>query len=170
MKNITKFNETVNILVKAFLNNTLVSKACTACAVGNIIAHHMGYKVLTQGEFNATPLFNEAWVNKSNNCYIRPSWQNVFMTISDSCQIGIEKVLDKNHFWYNIEADRQISSTGYTWQELAKVEFTFEANQKGMTEEDQMFNGLMAVVDVLAEIHKIDLSVTKEAKEKFVLA
>jgi hypothetical protein len=38
MKNKKLFNETIDILVKAYMNGTLNHLDCTACAVGNIVA------------------------------------------------------------------------------------------------------------------------------------
>jgi hypothetical protein len=82
---------------------------------------------------------------------------------------------DKSWVWpilnieeYIDEAKFEIDSTGYSVKDLAKIEFAFETAQKGNTEDDWMFNGLMAVIDVLAEIHNIDLITVKEAKELFV--
>ena len=38
------FSNTVDILVKAYLNDTLRHCNCYACAVGNIISSAMGYR------------------------------------------------------------------------------------------------------------------------------
>lgn len=44
MKNEKLFYETIDILVKAYLNGTLKNGDCMACAVGNIVAKkHYGH-------------------------------------------------------------------------------------------------------------------------------
>ena len=41
-----RFHETVGILVKAYLNDTLEHTNCHACAVGNMIASKMGISII----------------------------------------------------------------------------------------------------------------------------
>lgn len=65
---------------------------------------------------------------------------------------------------YSGSAKKQIDATGYSWQELARVEYAFESAKKGESADDWMFNGLMAVLDVLADIHGVNLS----AKSSYV--
>jgi hypothetical protein len=62
-------------------------------------------------------------------------------------------------------ADIQVKSTGYTAQQLLQIETAFEkCNGVG----DRMFNGLMAVIEVLDQIHEnTDTQITTSAKERF---
>ena len=60
----------------------------------------------------------------------------------------------------------QAEATGYTIYQLNAIERAFEGVDELAT--DRMFLGLMAVVDVLAEIHGIDLKQREEAKLLFV--
>lgn len=139
------FENTVSILVKAYLNDTLRHENCAACAVGNLIAHSLGAEVGIV-----------TWVLGEEE--IEPAWQNVFCTNPMFPQrISPER--------YLAEAKYQIDATGYSWQDLAKIEASFESITK---REDRMFLGLMAVVDILAEIHQVDLSTAQAAKELFV--
>lgn len=139
---VQKFHETVSILVKAYLNDELRHGDCNACAVGNLIYANLGNKKM--------------W------------WPYVFMT----SRLG-EAVFDESA--YCGDAQIEIDSTGYSPLELARVENAFEVNaiydqfqdQVG-DKDEQMFNGLMAVVDVLADIHGIDLSQKEHAKALFV--
>lgn len=140
------FEKTVDILVKAYLNDTLSHAACTRCAVGNIVEASIG-------NFSASMPFDNGeggW-----------GWSNVFCTEESTKK---QRIFPEN---YIDEAKLQIDSTGYTWQELAKVENAFEL-VNGKTRDQRMFAGLMAVVDVLAEIHNVDLTVREEAKSLFV--
>ena len=65
------------------------------------------------------------------------------------------------------DAREVIDSSGYTIDQLAKIENAFESAPQGNTEEEYMFNGLMAVVEVLAKIHGIDLETKEKAKLQF---
>jgi hypothetical protein len=139
-----KFHHTVGILVKAYLNDTLEHGVCTKCAVGNLV-------------IAAIP---EARIN------LLVGWPEVFVTDLG----GRQSISPEN---YAGEAKEQIDSTGYTWQELALIEAAFESADTDSFNEEKVdiarFNGLMAVVDVLADIHKVDLSVKEEAKALFAI-
>lgn len=138
------FNHSVSVLVKAYLNGTLRHGDCNACAVGNLICASLG----TQ--------------------HRKMFWAYVFAT----CRSG-ERLFDESGYYG--EAKIEIDSTGYTIHELALIENAFEKtalynefqDQVG-DKEGQMFNGLMAVVDVLADIHGIDLTAKEHAKTLFV--
>lgn len=150
-----KFDETVSILVKAYLNNQLEHRICTACAVGNIVAHHLGTKprVLTTGNHGVV----------HDNYYFD---DGTFMTWWNGC-LGEHKPSEQQQL------------TGYTVEELNQIEIAFEFAEGapdfsgGMSKdktmnETWMFNGLMAVVDTLADIHGINLEVKESAKAMFV--
>lgn len=143
------FEKTVDILVKAYLNDTLRHGDCEACAVGNIV-HAAG-----------APRYQSLGL-MPDSC---GAWKGIFYTDSDD---GIQTISDaQTDYFYRLGLN-VIGPTGYEWHELAKVEFAFEMADRGASSEDWMFNGLMAVVDVLAEIHNVDLSVREEAKLLFV--
>lgn len=151
------FNHTVGVLVKAYLNNDLVHGDCSACAVGNIVAEAIGYKY-----YHVRPMH----VSDSGKIKIRgEGWAAVFCTTDKNSQSIVECE-------YVGDAKKQIDATGYTWQELARIELAFEQHNELYTgincEDTAMFNGLIAVVDVLAEIHNIDLETTEKAKALFV--
>lgn len=131
------FENTVDILVKAYLNDTLVHKNC-GCAVHNIIEHHNG------------------------DSY--PFWADVFITYQEYPSMQ----LDRRFYLKNYigDAKSQIDSTGYTPQELSQIEFAFEEYRA----QRDIFGCLMNVVDQLAIIHNVDLSVKESAKQLFVKA
>jgi len=153
---IEKFHHTVNVLVKAYINNTLEHQNCYACAVGNIIADACGYSY-------------------------KPA-KAKYQTIKWSHVPGVYySGVDQPNHWYDFiryqdidDKDRiirEINSTGYSVDELNSIEWAFE-NAPGEFDPDAdwMFNGLMAVVDLLADIHGIDLKAKEEAKALFVKA
>lgn len=143
------FENTVDILVKAYLNDTLRRGQCEKCAVGNIV-HAAGHPMVDWDPDMEMP---------EESC---GNWKAVFFT-SKGYQ---RKFYTTDIEWQNLGL-RMIESTGYTVDQLALVEYTFETSYKGL---DPMFNGLMAVVDVLAEIHGVDLTVKESAKLLFVKA
>lgn len=139
------FDRTVGILVQAYLNDTLEHVNCHACAVGNIIAHEMGIKIIPcdpQIYFK-----HHKWETGS------PEWYNI-----GKCRPCREQEL-----------------TGYTAEELTRIENAFECRDNpellcGTPCDEWMFIGLMQVVNVLAEIHNVDLSAKESAKALFVKA
>jgi hypothetical protein len=62
---------------------------------------------------------------------------------------------------------REINSTGYTISELSQIEKAFENAGWSPNEEEEMFNGLVAVLDVLEEIHGVEPSTATQSKERF---
>lgn len=133
------FEHSVDVLVKAYMNDTLKHGHCMACAVGNLVRDaNPGIKYQEQMKWNSVFATTYCGPNGEINRLIRP--ENLPNAIN------------------------QIESTGYTWEQLSNIEYAFEsASRKG----DWMFNGLLAVVDVLAEIHKVDLSVKESAVKTF---
>lgn len=139
-KNIELYNKTVEILYQAYFDDTLTHGNCQACAVGNMVAANMGIPVR---RFHIGYM-GVSWARGCN------SWHNVFMTETDT---RIQLVRIEN---YSGDAKVQIDSTGYAWHELAAIELAFEKADSGNSEEDHMFNGLVAVLEVLKQIHEID--------------
>lgn len=155
------FEQTLDVLVKAYLNDTLEHANCSACAVGNLVAHAIG----------TAPVLSKHIKNGGRWMFLNgdlTEWQYVF------CSVGFTQQC--NQYAYYGEAQRQIDATGYTWPELARIERAFEErsdrfNMDTQTPEyidQKMFDGLMAVVDVLADIHGISLEKKEEAKLMFV--
>lgn len=148
------FDQTVNVLVQAYLNDTLKHGDCTACAVGNIIAASIDCKMVAPRE-NVRCRFE--WMK--NGVYYEPIWSAVFASNRYGQQLRSPKK-------YRGMYKKQIDITGYDWKELARIEKAFESN-RFFDNDESMFTGLMAVVDVLAEIHGIDLTVKDQAKLLF---
>ena len=150
MKNESLYRKTVDILVQAYMNDTLIHGSCSACAVGNLVSANMGIK------FIRNKRGNPYWEND-----IEPKWDLVHM-YSGSSQLVNPKA-------YENEAKKQIDATGYTWQQTAEIEKAFESAPYGNSDDEWMFNGLMAVIDVLDEIHEVnDSEITKNTKSLFV--
>lgn len=133
------FENTVDILVKAYLNDTLKHGSFCQCAVGNLIQHYLKKPLLDPYKDNI-----DDW---SMSIYNGAVWYSAV-----SC---------KSSAFYKA-ARKQLAPTGYSFQEILKIERAFE---KGYGD---IFNALMLVVDVLADIHGIDLTQKENAKALFV--
>lgn len=149
------FENTVSILVKAYLSDELAHSLCSACAVGNIVAASIGTRPM-RCKTGPTEFENGEFENGEDATLWLDALHNL------NCNAG----------------EMQIRATGYTHRELLRIEAAFEAapgrpEKPGIwrgkqVDPEWMFNGLMAVVDVLAEIHGVDLSVKESAKLQFV--
>jgi len=147
------FDNTVDILVKAYLNNTLKHGDCTACAVGNILGRRSQWNRLFVTPCDGPVILPQKFAGEGELLY------GVITSIK------IESEFDRQLLSESLEL---ISESGYTVQELAMVENAFESAPRGKNQDEWMFNGLMNVVDTLAIIHNIDLSSKEEAKKLFV--
>lgn len=146
MKKEALYHKTVDILVQAYFNDTLQLGDCNACAVGNLVAANMGYKYTRCLD----------WEN-STGAYVSTQWDEVHCVSHEP---------DMNNYFG--EAKKQIDSTGYSPHETCRIEYAFEAAPIGNSNEDYMFNGLMAVIEVLDQIHEnTDTSITTASKNRF---
>ncbi len=163
-----RFEKAYNALYNAFMNDTLASGICTACAVGNIVADAMGSKVRRSSILSFHCDVDNDW------------WKHLFVTTPSGQAIfrlkdnGMVKKYRKRIF----------DLTGYKWNELAQVEKAFENNTKikrndydEYTEQEIMedqFNGLMAVMDVLIKLDEVAegqnyKDTFKKKREKFLV-
>lgn len=129
------FENTVNILVQAYLNDTLEHGNCAACAVGNIVAASCNYEYLRRTDSCLKWMWSK----------YTPDWYCDFVGVQES---------------------EQTRATGYSVEELNRIEMAFESVPYGT--DDMMFQGLMRVIEALARIHGVDLSVKENAKLLFV--
>lgn len=137
------FEQTVQKLVTAYLNDELEHASFSKCVVGNLCGSDIWkYLFYTSTEHRQTHL-------AIDNTDLR------------ACGVETE-------FQLINKAINVCEETGYTVIELRLMEYRFETAPKGKSNDDYMFNGLMAVVDVLAEIHGVDLFAKANAKLLFV--
>ena len=148
MKNEALYRRTVDILVAAYFNDTLVHLDCTACAVGNIVAANKGL-VLERLENGMVKLKNAVY--EENTKWFTAIFNGEFY------QDCTEDVME------------QIRITGYNGFELASIEYAFEHASSGGSNDVWMFNGLMAVIDALDIIHEnTDTTATASTKQRFI--
>lgn len=145
MINETLYNKTVNILVDAYFNDTLEHGNQCGCAVGNMVAANMGIVIKKEvpSEEDGYEGIISYWFDKYSQ-WKDASWYAFIKRDRE----------DYSCFEYDHSlAKKQIRSTGYSYYELAKIEKAFES-AIGKSIEDRRFNGLMAVVEILDEIHE----------------
>jgi len=126
------YNRTVDILYQAYFNDTLEHGSTCGCAVGNIIAANLGLK---------PEIESDTWEGRKTYWYAY---------LSDI------KIYQDNQIRRDIkrEAEAEIEVTGYSLQDIVRIEKAFEYADDS-NEDAWMFNGLVAVLDVLKEIHGI---------------
>lgn len=151
------YNQTVDIFLDAYNAGELFHGNCDACAVGNIIKETGGFV-------------------KSADGFARyqSSWHEIFCTNINNLYRQTQKLLHDEH---NEDAAKEIAQTGYSLDELAKIEYAFETSIFGkfpegdfvnsylhyvkVEEKKGQFLGLCAVLRVLAGIHEVE----KESQE-----
>lgn len=152
------FDRSVAVLVKAYINSELQHGSCTACAVGNLIAAGAGYKYKS----------GRTWLDKQGQSVDAMSWYEATADVAKGnlCPEATTEV-----------AQKLVSVTGYDLRQITQIEAAFEFRNLGRPElhktyeldmDSRQYVGLMAVVDVLAEIHGIDLTTSTAAKALFV--
>lgn len=133
------FDNSVSVLVRAYLNGTLQHLNSCACAVGNLVAAAGGYKYQKLGNGSYW------WTDKF------PDWRHPKERGQD--------------------AEKQFDLVGYSYQQIRKIELAFEGQNRiwypERDEDENTFRGLLAVVDVLAEIHGVDLTTKQSAVLQF---
>lgn len=163
MTNESLYNKTVDILVQAYFNDTLEHCNCYACAVGNIVAATNNISFINIVD-TPTPEFGRTIYPGAGLLY----WDkdNGFRDNLTACLPSEFPETKINEI-----SGRHLKNTGYSLGQLRKIEIAFEGAPTGKCAEDYMFNGLMAVIEALDEIHEnTDSDITKSSKGKFVKA
>lgn len=163
MRNPELYQKTVDILVAAYFNDTLQHNNCYACAVGNIVAANSGMK------FRADPSSD------------RPIYWDGYTPYSKRWRNDNGVPIAKTPGWFAVlhpdttgdkkQGESEVAASGYDSKDLGLIEYAFEAASRGYTPDEYMFNGLMAVIDVLDKIHgNTDAELTSQSKKRFKCA
>lgn len=166
----------IDVLLDAINNRTLAKGHCTACAVGNLVAHGLGGEVVQQigNEFiDYTCKDIETGSFIQNN-----SWSDLFYTATSGYN-GDPKQTYHSSYLNDRNVQRCINATEFSVNELMQIEYAFETNTKIKHEsynrlsdrkilEDQI-KGLEAVVKVMLEFDNIKADVNEVFTNKVVL-
>lgn len=141
------YKKTVDILYQAYFNDTLEHGCCSKCAVGNLCL--------------------AAGAKPADGCFIPEGsaacWKSAFHTDADTKNQELNLIA----YHANLRGCKTvIDATGYKLMELVAIEYAFESAPKGVCGEDYMFNGLVAVLEVLKKIHEITDDSLVEANQK----
>jgi len=129
------YRKTCDILFDAYFNDTLEHGQCCACAVGNIVAANMGLTIIKDGD--------GMFIWENYECYNNGHFLGWFYPVR-------EGTLPTN------QQLAEINSTGYEIYELNQIESAFERSGGYFTNDEKMFNGLCAVIEVLNKIHEVE--------------
>lgn len=155
MKKAELYKRTVDILYQAYFDDTLEHYNCYACAVGNIVAANVGF----QFERVDKEQKGLGWKGFPNQ-YRYTSFTTLSRTWIDAISYG--RLVEYEYYG---TAKQHIEATGYTCLELAWIEMAFEDCHRGNSDDEYMFNGLVAVLEVLKEIHEVsDEDATESVK------
>ena len=109
-----RIEKAIDIFLDAVNNGTLAKGTCTACAVGNLVAHGMNGTISKRKSENGDYLVFRTDVDSCG-------WSDAFVTTEGEQSI-YENSFNEPWVLKNVEA------TDFTIQELAQIEFTFETN------------------------------------------
>lgn len=135
--------KTVDILYQAYFNDTLEHGNFCGCAVGNLVAANMG----------------KTFEHLKNGSPIKVTWaeggtaaaNHWYALVADDGSLLSNRNIE--------EGTKQIRSTGYLLPEIIAIEKAFESAHVnvdlGEGTDEQMFNGLVAVLNVLAKLHDV---------------
>ena len=141
-----RIERAIDVFLDAINKGTLAKGSCSACAVGNLVAHGMGM------EIHPIHLLcvDEKGCNISNT-----HWALLFLTA------GKQQTILRHHA-KELDVMKNIEATEFSWEELAKIEFAFETSTqinvgdyKNHTKEEiraDQIRGLEAVVEVMLEM------------------
>jgi hypothetical protein len=164
------FHKTVKILVGAYLNDTLKHGSCHACAVANIlmpIAEEIKVSPACWSIKFVTITKEHNDGTETHQQFIAGEGQYVGRTFWGAKVKDLAEAVGESFKRYH-EAEKLFRVSPYTEKELSKIEHAFEVAPKGNCDDQWMFNGLMAVIDALQEIHGCTEQEAKEAKLLFV--
>jgi hypothetical protein len=105
-----RVQKAIDIFLDAINDGTLAKGTCTACAVGNLVAHGKGGKIIKSregGPFECSES-NTAWA-----AAFFSNWEG--QTVS-------------SRFFSNSAVIEDVSATDFTLKELMKIEWAFESN------------------------------------------
>jgi len=157
----------IDIFLDAINEGTLAKGNCSACAVGNLVAHGLGGKVSI---VNTGVGRYAKFSHPSDICLDNSDWSTAFCT-DGGYQVKLAHLFNEPLVRRNIEA------TDFTLEELMQIEFAFETNTEIRLKEyffhslqdiraDQI-KGLEAVVKVMLSFEDKELATDVLVQEIF---
>jgi len=141
---IKQFYNAVDVLVRAYLTDTLTAGSCESCAVGNLVANSCGYTISRPRNEHGVPDRNGVWIDSSGSRIPNNRLGAWFPVLRNNCDSEKDHQAGMN----------QLHSTGYSARELYDIEAAFE-NRHNRRYRPDLKDRMMLVIDVLGRIHKI---------------
>lgn len=140
-----RLRKSIEVLQKAYLNETLEAGNCQACAVGNLVA---------ASDYEGTI----------------SDWRYVFCT-DEGAQEFYDSINSREYSVLHDLGLEAIEATGYSVAELAKIEFAFESalseeDDDRMPQHQSQWIRLQAVLEVLFDIEGIEYN--EEVEQPFL--
>lgn len=170
-----RIEKAIDIFLDALNKGTLVSKSCSACAVGNLVAHEYGTEITFDFIFGTVEIHGKENYNWSTLFLTNSNGQKILSSFLDKCiklanETGqdLDKVIELNP--EEIDEDgkcnmdffnkgmEDVRATDFTLSELMQIEETFERNASkidyiaGCTKQEirqSQIEGLKAVVELM---------------------
>lgn len=148
-----RVQKAIDIFLDSLNSNTLQHGTCTACAVGNLVAAGCGVQLFNRSDFIIAD--NDVFITPYGSIDIT-DWANLFIT-SDN---GVQEKRELSRFTPSDQKRLQalIDTTGFTIDELAEIEYTFET----VARHTGVIFALEAVVKVMMSFDEVDQSTVKE--------
>jgi len=154
-----RIEKAIDIFLDAINNGTLAKGSCTACAVGNLVAHGMNGTITGKG----------CWFNSDVD---NDMWGYLFTTGVGSQTIHTSQVK-------NPKVISNIEATDFTWRELAQIEYAFEMNTKINSncylnhsreeiKQDEI-NALEAVIEVMMGFDEVEENIKEVFTNKVIV-
>jgi len=171
-----QFWRSVNVLATAYLQGKLKPYECEACAVGNLIAADLdGASTDTSIEqwpshsgFGEWPeakcaMFDRTW-DFTGAIRLVDSEPDLLM---ETCSFD-SQLLPVSKYSVTEVRPELATNLSYTTGELLRIEAALLETTEACPSDNELFDGLMAVVDMLFEIHEVeDEDLRAEAKQSF---
>jgi hypothetical protein len=119
-----RIQNAIDIFLDAINEGTLAKGNCVACAVGNLVAHGMGSKVVKQNYFTAYRHYT------TKPSVPNHDWAKLFSTNSYGQRVrpGLHKALAEDPQYKKLRD--AIEKINFTIDELRQIEYVFETNTK----------------------------------------
>lgn len=170
------YANSIDTLKEAYFKHELKHNDCKKCAVGNLLKEPAKQMRISAGiwslKFVTSSKKRKQYVAGLGEFVGSIMFSTTVLRVPEPFLPGLpvgESMARLKLVHDVVNAEMLISKSGYTQEELAQIEFAFETAERGETEEDYMFNGLMAVIDVLDQIHdNTDAMLTNDQKKRFL--
>lgn len=148
-----RFLKAYDSLYRAYREGTLAKGACSACAVGNIIAHALNAKI---------------YMSMDRVTYLCDDNNRFWVTLFGTSNSGVQRktYLNSNSQEIIRLSEKLKDLTGYSVDEMAQIEFAFESSASIYPEDYQqyekpeilisLYTGLTAVLEVMLKLDDIE--------------